>query len=66
LAFTSDPSAQNKKQKNKFMIIKKKPIRAELDKIVFDVLGLTDDERKEVYCAVCQLVWNRISKARSV
>lgn len=42
------------------------PDRAELDKIIFDVLGLTEDERKEVYRAVCQLVWNRISKARSV
>ncbi|HQG66811.1 MAG: Eco57I restriction-modification methylase domain-containing protein [Smithella sp.] len=42
------------------------PDRAELDKIVFDALGLTEDERKEVYRAVCRLVWNRISKARSV
>lgn len=42
------------------------PDRAELDKIVFDALNLTEEERKEVYRAVCQLVWNRISKARSV
>jgi len=42
------------------------PDRAELDNIVFDAIGLTSDERKEVYRAVCQLVWNRISKARSV
>lgn len=42
------------------------PDRAELDKIVFDALGLTEEERKEVYRAVCRLVWNRISKARSV
>lgn len=42
------------------------PDRAELDKIVFDALGLTQDERKEVYRAVCRLVWNRISKAQSV
>lgn len=40
--------------------------RAELDKIVFDALGLTKEERKEVYRAVCRLVWNRISKAKSV
>jgi len=33
---------------------------------VFDALGLTEEERKEVYRAVCQLVWERISKARSV
>ena len=39
--------------------------RAELDKVVFDALGLTEDERKEVYRAVCQLVWNRINKAKS-
>jgi hypothetical protein len=42
------------------------PDRAELDKIVFDALNLTADERKEVYRAVCRLVWNRISKAKSV
>ncbi len=42
------------------------PDRAELDKIVFDALGLTENERKEVYRAVCRLVWNRISKANSI
>jgi hypothetical protein len=42
------------------------PDRKELDDIVFDALDLTQDERKEVYRAVCQLVWNRISKAKSV
>jgi hypothetical protein len=42
------------------------PDRAELDKIVFDALGLTKEERKEVYRAVCRLVWNRISKAKSL
>ena len=42
------------------------PDRAELDKIVFDALDLTVDERKDVYRAVCRLVWNRISKAKSV
>lgn len=42
------------------------PDRAELDAIVFDALGLTEEERKEVYRAVCRLVWNRISKAGSV
>jgi len=40
--------------------------RAELDKIIFDALDLTEDERKEVYRAVCQLVWNRLSKAQSL
>ncbi len=42
------------------------PDRAELDKIIFDALGLTLEERKQVYRAVCRLVWNRINKAKSV
>lgn len=42
------------------------PDRKALDDIVFDALGLSEEERKEVYRAVCQLVWERISKARSV
>lgn len=42
------------------------PDRKALDDIVFDALGLTEEERKEVYRAVCQLVWDRISKAKSV
>lgn len=41
------------------------PDRAELDKIVFDALDLTQEERKQVYRAVCRLVWNRVSKAKS-
>jgi len=41
------------------------PDRAELDKIVFDALELTEEERKDVYRAVCRLVWNRINKAKS-
>jgi len=35
-------------------------------KIAEEALGLTEEERKHVYGAVCQLVWNRISKAKSV
>ncbi|RMD67124.1 hypothetical protein D6833_00660 [Candidatus Parcubacteria bacterium] len=42
------------------------PDRKALDDIVFDALGLTEEERKEVYRAVCRLVWERISKAKSV
>lgn len=42
------------------------PDRKELDDIVFDALGLSTDERREVYRAVCRLVSNRISKAKSV
>ena len=42
------------------------PDRKELDDIVFDAIGLTEEERKDVYRAVCRLVWNRISKTKSV
>lgn len=41
------------------------PDRAELDRIIFDILNLSDSERKNVYHTVCELVWNRISRARS-
>jgi hypothetical protein len=42
------------------------PDRAELDNIVFDELGLTEEERKEVYWSVCELVKQRLEKARSL
>lgn len=42
------------------------PDRKALDDIVFDILCLTEDERNEVYWAVCELVKNRLEKARSV
>ena len=42
------------------------PDRKELDDIIFDVLGLTKEERKEVYWSVCELVKNRLEKAKSV
>jgi len=42
------------------------PDRKELDDIVFDELGLTDEERKEVYWSVCELVNQRLNKARSL
>lgn len=42
------------------------PDRKALDDIVFDVLGLTEEERKEVYWAVAELVKNRLEKAKSV
>jgi len=42
------------------------PDRFELDRVVFDVLGLDDDERRQVYQAVAQLVKDRLVKARSV
>lgn len=42
------------------------PDRKALDDIVFDVLDLAEEERKEVYWATAELVKNRLDKARSV
>ncbi|MEM5800993.1 MAG: Eco57I restriction-modification methylase domain-containing protein [Candidatus Aenigmatarchaeota archaeon] len=42
------------------------PDRKALDDIVFDELGLTEDERKELYWSVAELVKNRLDKARSL
>ncbi|MDI6793522.1 MAG: Eco57I restriction-modification methylase domain-containing protein [bacterium] len=42
------------------------PDRNALDDIVFDILDLTQEERDEVYWSVCELVKNRLDKARSV
>jgi len=42
------------------------PDRAKLDNIIFDELGFTEEERKEVYWSVCELVKQRLEKARSV
>ncbi|MEO0300281.1 MAG: hypothetical protein ABIM58_05840, partial [candidate division WOR-3 bacterium] len=42
------------------------PDRKALDDIVFDALGLTEEERKEVYWSVAELVKNRLEKAKSV
>jgi len=41
------------------------PDRRELDKIVFETLGLTEEEQLEVYRAVLELVKNRLLKAKS-
>ncbi len=42
------------------------PDRRELDKVVFEALGLTEEEQLAVYRAVVELVKNRLSKARSL
>ncbi|GIU83210.1 MAG: hypothetical protein D6687_03185 [Acidobacteria bacterium] len=42
------------------------PDRFELDAVVFDVLGLTNEEREAVYKAVVELVRARLEKARSI
>ncbi len=41
------------------------PDRKLIDDIVFDSLGLNMEERKEVYWSVCELVRNRLEKAKS-
>lgn len=41
------------------------PDRRELDKIIFEALGLTEEEQLEVYRAVLELVKNRLLKAKS-
>lgn len=42
------------------------PDRKKLDDIIFNMLSLTNEERKEVYWGVCELVQNRLKKAESV
>lgn len=39
--------------------------RQKLDHIFFDILGLTKKERHQVYDAVCELVRNRLEKAKT-
>jgi len=42
-----------------------KPDRAELDELVFNIIGLNKDEKKEVYWSLCELVQNRIIKSKN-
>lgn len=56
-----DPSIPIREQKPNPL-----PDRKALDDIIFDILGLTEEERNEVYYAVCELVHTRLTKARSV
>lgn len=42
------------------------PDRRELDKVIFEALGLTEDEQLQVYKAIVELVKARLVKARSV
>jgi len=55
----------NPKELTLDQVKKASPDRFELDRIVFDILGLTIKERIEVYRAVVQLVKERLVKARS-
>jgi len=56
----------NPKELTLDQVKKASPDRFELDRVVFDILGLTIKERIEVYRAVVQLVKERLVKARSV
>ena len=42
------------------------PDRMAVDEYVFDILGLDEDDRKEVYWSLCESVLNRGTKAKSV
>jgi len=42
------------------------PDRVDLDKNIFNELGLTEEERKEFYWSVCELVKYRLDKASSL
>ncbi len=42
------------------------PDRKAIDDILFDILGLTQEEWDEVYWSVYELVKKRLEKARSV
>jgi hypothetical protein len=43
-----------------------KKARKKIDESVFETIGLTEDEKNEVYREVCKLVKDRIEKAKSV
>jgi hypothetical protein len=40
--------------------------KRELDKIIFEALGLTEEEQLEVYRAAVEFVKNRLVKARGI
>ncbi|MHA1871073.1 MAG: Eco57I restriction-modification methylase domain-containing protein, partial [Promethearchaeota archaeon] len=42
------------------------PDRAEIDTIIFNKLGLSEDERKDVYWTLAELVKKRLTKAKSL
>ncbi len=71
-----DPTYQKKIEEFELGINSNRPIREQkpnplpdrkaLDDIVFDILGLTQEERDEVYRSVCELVKNRLEGAGGV
>jgi type I restriction enzyme M protein len=74
--FKKIPASFRNKIKKAFSTISKREIlpifqeiheedRQDLDNAFFDILGLTQDERQQVYDAVCELVRNRLEKAKT-
>jgi hypothetical protein len=74
--FKKIPASFRNKIKKAFSTISKREIlpifqeiheknRQTLDNAFFDILGLTQDERQQVYDAVCELVRNRLEKAKT-
>jgi type I restriction enzyme M protein len=74
--FRKIPASIRNKIKKAFNAISKREIlpifqeihakdRQELDSIFFDILGLAKEERQQVYDAVCELVRNRLEKAKT-
>jgi len=43
---------------------KQQPIQKNLDDRIFEILGFTDKEKNELFRSTCQMVWNRINKAK--
>lgn len=56
-----DPSHMIREQEPKPLLDRK-----ELDNIVFDIIGLDDKERKDIYWSVCELAKQRFKKANSL
>ena len=70
------PTKMKQKVRQAFDVLARRPIqvvfdevkqtdRQKLDSIFFDILGLTKKERQQVYDAVCELVSNRLKKAKT-
>jgi len=56
----------NPKMSIRDQIPKPTQIRKNLDDIIFNFLEFTEEEKKEIYLAVCELVKNRLEKAKNI
>ena len=43
-----------------------KPDRKALDDFIFDVVGLSEEQRTQVYLSLCEMVQNRLYKAKNI